>query len=138
MMIVLIRCLTLAVIIAAIAVLVGTSLPTWWGGHFGGFRLLAHTMASGVLVVGLPVYSILWWTEWLSKPNASRANVITFWALVFTGFLTIASMFACMLPTTSTPWMITLIDFHGWIGSTMAIVAILHVLTCRPRKTVTA
>lgn len=133
-MIVLIRRLTLVVLIAAVAVLFVTSLPTWWGGHLLGYRLLVHMMASGAVVVGLPVYAVLRWTQWRSVPSPSLPQVVTFWALVLTGFLTIASMFACMLPTTSTPWMITLIDFHGWIGSTMAIVAILHVLTCCSRK----
>lgn len=133
-MMVLIRRLTLAALMIAIAVLAGTSLPTWWGDHLGGYRLLIHMMASGVVVLGLPIYAVLRWTDWRSPPTPSRASVISFWALVVSGFLTIASMYACMLPSTSTPWMITLIDFHGWIGSTMAIVAILHVLTCCPRK----
>ncbi|MCM2370184.1 hypothetical protein [Aporhodopirellula aestuarii] len=130
-MFILVRRICLAVVLVAIVVLVGTSLPTWWGGHFGGYRLLAHMTASGMVVVGLPLYAVLRWTDWLSAPLPSRASTWTFWALVFTGFLTIASMFACMLPSTTTPWMVTLIDFHGWIGATMAVAAIAHLITCR-------
>jgi hypothetical protein len=126
-----IRRLCLVLLVIEIAVLVGTSLPTWWGGHLGGYRLLAHMVASGVVVVLLPVYGILRWTDWLTKPAVSRASGITFWLLIVCGFLTIASMFACMLPSTSTTWMRTLIDFHGWIGSTMAVVTVVHLWQLR-------
>ncbi|MFG0289996.1 MAG: hypothetical protein ACF8CQ_17580 [Rhodopirellula sp. JB044] len=130
-MLTLIRNLTFGVVLLAAIVLFGTSLPTWWGGHFGGYRLLAHMFASGLVVVGLPVYAILRWTDWLSPPMPSRGSSWTFWTLLLTGFLTIASMYACMLPSTPTPWMITLIDFHGWIGASMLVAAIAHLVTFR-------
>jgi len=128
------RRLTFAAILIASAILVATSLPTWWGEHLGGYRLLAHMSASGILVAGLPLYAILRWTDWLTPGKTTRGSAITFWLMTFAGFLTIASMFACMLPTTSTATMRTLIDFHGWIGTTMAITAVLHLLTRRPWK----
>lgn len=131
MMLALIRRFTFAGVLIATVVLFGTSLPTWWGGHFGGYRLLAHMAASGVVVIGLPLYAILRWTDWLSSPIPTRGSAWTFWALILSGFLTIASMYACMMPSTTTSWMVALIDFHGWIGATMAVAAIAHLATLR-------
>lgn len=113
-------------LLVAVGVLFGTSLPTWVGGHLAGNRLLGHMMASGVVVVLLPLYGFLRWNGWLHAPPRSWAVTIAFWMFVGTGFLTIASMFACMLPLPSTSAMRELIDLHGWLGSTMVVAAVFN------------
>lgn len=118
-------------LLVAVVISVITSLPTWFGGHFGGYRLLIHMMGSGVIVVTLPLYAILRWTDWLTDIPSGRAEPIAFWTMIVFGFLTIASMFACMMPIASTGTMRELIDLHGWLGTVMAIAVVANLLLFR-------
>lgn len=112
--------------LVAVFVSVLTSLPTWFDGHLGGYRLMVHMMASGLIVAALPVYAILRWSEWWTDVPRGVGEPIAFWTMIVFGFLTIASMFACMLPVASTSMMRELIDLHGWFGSVLAIAVIAH------------
>lgn len=119
------------VLVIAVIISVVTSLPTWFGAHFGGYRLLAHMMASGVIVVTLPLYAILRWTDWLTSPASGRGEPIAFWTMMVFGFLTIATMFVCMMPIASTATMRELVDLHGWLGAVMAIAVLANLLFFR-------
>ncbi|TWT92618.1 hypothetical protein [Neorhodopirellula pilleata] len=117
---------TFGVLLIAVIVSVLTSLPTWFDGHLGGYRLLGHMMASGVIVVALPLYAILRWTDRLTAPaqrlvKLRRAEPIVFWGMVLFGFLTIGTMFVCMMPLASTLTMRALVDLHGWLGAVLAL-----------------
>lgn len=125
---------TFIVMLIAVVVSVLTSLPTWFDGHLGGYRLLIHMMASGVIVVALPLYAILRWSDWLKTVPRSAAEPIAFWSMIVFGFLTIASMFACMMPIASTATMRELIDLHGWLGSVMAVTVIANLLMYRGKS----
>lgn len=126
------------VLLIAVAVSVITSLPTWWDGHLGGYALLAHMTASGVIVIALPLYAVLRWTDWFTTIPQRAGEPIAFWIIVVFGFLTIASMFACMTPITSTSTMRELIDLHGWLGSVMAIAVVANLFLYRKRRKATS
>ena len=110
----------------AVCVSVVTSLPTWMGGHLGDNRLLAHMMASGVIVVLLPVYGWLRLVDWLAEPRPTAGESLAFWSMMLFGFLTIATMFVCMTPMASTASMRELIDLHGWVGGVLALSLVVH------------
>ena len=108
--------LALTVIIVVVAL---TSLPALFGGHLAGTILLLHMMASGALVVGLPIYALLYVWRNISRFKSAALERLGFWLLVLTGVLTIASIFLCMLPIPSTDELEQLIQFHGYAGFAM-------------------
>lgn len=126
--------LTWFALLPAIAVLVGTALPTWWGDHLGGNRLLVHMMASGVVVVMLPVYGFIRWSRWMGGHERHRGEPTVFWLMMASGFLTIATMLACMLPLASTDTMHALVQLHGWVGHGLALTALSMLLILSKRK----
>lgn len=133
-MIQLIERLTLLALMIGIAVLVGTSLPTWWGEHLLGNRLLIHMMGSGVVVVTLPLYGFLRWSRWLAGKERKHGEPTAFWLMMVTGFFTIATMFASMLPLPSTDMLRTLSELHGWVGYALALAAIWTLVALLSRK----
>ncbi|KLU01792.1 putative transmembrane region and signal peptide protein [Rhodopirellula islandica] len=116
----LIRNVSLLVLVIATAALVATALPTLWGGHLGGATLRFHMMASGAVVVLLPVYAIT--RLWMRRQPASESafEMGAFRTLLIFGVATIATMFVCMLPIASTDVMHDLVELHGWAGFAMA------------------
>ncbi|SMP53632.1 hypothetical protein SAMN06265222_104136 [Neorhodopirellula lusitana] len=117
----------------AVVVSVVTSLPTWFGGHLGGYRLIVHMMASGVVVILLPMYTVLRWGESLRNQIGTSLEPIAFWTMVVFGFLTIGSMFICMLPIAGTGTQREMIDLHGWLGAVLAIAVVLNLVLYRKR-----
>lgn len=117
----------LVAITAAIAVLAATASPVLWGVHLGGMRLLLHMMASGVLVNALPLFGLWYLGRCINRMKSGGLQRLGFWSLIFTGVITIATMFACMLPIASTDQMHQLVDVHRYAGFAMvpAIVVLL-------------
>ena len=103
-----------------------TALPSLFYGHLGGTMLLAHMLVSGAFVFLLPVFALLWTWRHISRFTSGTMQRIGFWAVIFTGFLTIATVFVCMLPYPSTDQMRQLIHWHGYAG--FAIVPALALL----------
>ena len=97
--------LFLAAITLFVTILAATSAPVLFGGHLGGLRLLLHMMASGALVFALPLFALYWLGRSISRSNSGGLQRLGFWTLLLAGVLTIASMFACMLPIPSTEQM---------------------------------
>ncbi len=119
-----IRIVSLIAVVGAAGVLTVTALPTLSGGHLNGNRLMIHMMASGVMVAALPIYGL---TRLLPSSLAkfqSRLAQVALRCLLLCGMLTIATMFACMLPVFSTSSMESLISTHGWLGYLTAIAAL--------------
>lgn len=111
--------LLLIAIIVIVAVLTATALPVLAGHHLGGTMLLLHMMASGALVFALPIAALFWLPRYLTRYASDALQRWGFWLLIATGFVTIATVFACMLPYPSTPVMHQLINWHGWAGFAM-------------------
>ncbi|NNE00139.1 MAG: hypothetical protein HKN47_22700 [Pirellulaceae bacterium] len=106
-------------LVVVLAVLTATALPVLFGGHLGGMWLLAHMIASGALVFGLPVVALIWMWPNLSSHTSGAIQRLGFWSLITTGLLTIATVGACMLPFPSTETMHQLIQWHGYAGFAM-------------------
>jgi len=125
----------LIAITAIIAVLTLTALPVLQEGHLGGALLLLHMMASGALVIVLPLFALIYIGRSISRFNSGGLQRLGFWSLVVTGLLTIATVFACMLPVPSTDQMHQLIQLHRYAGFAMVpAVALLLVGTSRWRR----
>lgn len=122
-------------IIVVVTVLTITSLPTLWGEPLHGKLLLGHMGASGALVFLLPLFGILQLVGMMQQRSLKGFEWLGFWALIATGFLTIATVFVCMLPLPSTDQMHTLILWHAIAGFAMSIAAIWWLLarSRRPR-----
>ncbi|MAP07306.1 MAG: hypothetical protein CMM00_00265 [Rhodopirellula sp.] len=116
----LIRNVSLLVLVIATGALVATALPTLWGGHLGGATLRFHMMASGAVVVLLPVYAIARLLMRRLPATESVMEMGAFRTLLIFGIATIATMFVCMLPVASTDTMHELVELHGWAGLAMA------------------
>jgi len=118
--------LGLAVSVAALTI---TSLPSLGGSHLGGNLLLAHMMSSGVLVFTLPLLALLWIGRIVGSGDASSSQKLGFWATIVTGFLTIVTVFLCMLPIPSTETMHTLVALHSYAGFAMVPAAVLFFIS---------
>ncbi|WDQ14971.1 hypothetical protein [Rhodopirellula sp. P2] len=129
----LIRNVSLLVLVIATGALVATALPTFWGEHLSGSMLRFHMMASGAVVVLLPVYAITRLLLRRQPESESAWEMGAFRTLLIFGVATIATMFACMLPIASTDVMHDLVELHGWAGFAMAAAIALVVYTtfCR-------
>ena len=120
------RFLILALIIV-VAVLTVTSLPSLGGETLDGQTLLAHMMASGFLVIGLPIFAIVFLRYFSTGQRTSALQRLGYLGTVLAGLLTIVTVFLCMLPIPSTHEMHSLMALHGWAGFAMipAIVLLL-------------
>ena len=111
--------LTLAVMVALVVWLSVTAIPSLTSDHLGGTLLLQHMVASGGLVVLLPIFALLGLRRMIDPARSGALQRLGYWALVVTGLLTIATMFICMLPIASTEVMHHLIQWHGYAGFAM-------------------
>jgi hypothetical protein len=130
----LIRNVSLLVLVIATGALVATALPTLWGGHLGGAALRFHMMASGAVVVLLPVYAIARLLLRRQPASESALEMGAFRTLLIFGVATIATMFLCMLPVASTDVMHDLVELHGWAGFAMAAAIALVVYATWARR----
>ncbi|MEM6473463.1 MAG: hypothetical protein AAF802_28145 [Planctomycetota bacterium] len=105
-------------LLVIVVILTITSVSALGGEPLGGNELLAHMMASGVLVVGLPVFAIAA-IRHLPKKDTSTTQGIGVLLTITTGLLSIVTVFLCMLPIASTDQMHTLIKAHRWAGLSM-------------------
>ena len=106
-------------IAAVTAILTLTAIPVLAGGHLEGSLLLIHMMASGALVIGLPILALWQVGGSISRHRSGVMQRWGFWLLMLTGVITIASIFACMLPVPPTEQMRVLLDVHGYAGFAM-------------------
>ena len=109
----------LAVLVIVVAVLVVTSIPFLSGQSLEGRMLRVHMMASGVLVVGLPIFALAWTLRVINRAASGSIQRIGFWLVLVTGLMTTATMFVCMLPIASTTEMKSLMHWHGYFGFAM-------------------
>ena len=104
------------VIMVAVTILALTALPFFSDQHLEGTRLKNHMLASGVLVVALPLMAILGLPGVINTGASVGIQRFGFWLLIAAGLVTIATMFLCMLPIPSTDQMHQLIEIHGYAG----------------------
>ena len=125
----------LAAITLIVTVLALTALPVLAGGHLEGNTLLMHMMASGMLVVALPLFALIYLGRSISKHKSGGLQRLGYWSLVLAGLFAIATMFFCMLPLPSTGQMRLLIEWHGYAGFAMVpALLLLLVGVSRPRR----
>jgi len=119
--------LLLAALCVILAALTFTAWPAVEGYPVHGQTLLMHMMASGALVVCLPCYAVLFLWRNLDRASTAATQRLGFWAVLASGFVTIATVFACMMPLASTETMHLLIQWHGYAGFAMVPAALLLV-----------
>jgi hypothetical protein len=112
------RILPIAVLVL-VAAGTATAIPVFTEGHVGGTMLLAHMVGSSGLVFVLPVFAVFWLLRCIDHRASDRMERIGFWLLIVSGLLTIATVFACMLPYPSTDQMEKLVALHGYAGFAM-------------------
>jgi membrane protease YdiL (CAAX protease family) len=119
-----------------VAVLAATSLPVVLGeGHLDGLKLLLHMMASGGLVVVLPLYALHNLTRATNRKRSGGLQRLGFWLLMLAGLVSIGTMFLCMLPLASTEQMHQLVELHRYAGfAAVAAVVLLLIGTSRWRR----
>lgn len=122
--------IAIALIVAALTL---TALPALFGGHLEGTILLLHMMASGALVFGLPVFALYYLPRCLGRLTSGGAQRLGYWLVVLLGLITMATMFACMLPIPSTGQMRKLITLHGYAGFAMVPAVALLLIGVRRR-----
>ena len=117
-----------------VVVLAVTAVPFFLGHELHGLGLIAHMMASGVMVGLLPVVAATYWWR-ADSPEASAAPAASpivqslFAAVMVTGWVTVATMFLVMIPIASTGGMHEIVRVHGWIGYvTTGLVLVLAVV----------
>lgn len=120
--------LFLIALVAIIFVLTATALPVLGGGHLEGPMLLLHMMASGALVIVLPIFGLYFLTRSIDRFKSGGLQRLGFWSLLITGLLTIVTVFVCMLPIPSTETMHELIEVHGYAGFAMVPAVVVLVL----------
>jgi hypothetical protein len=125
----------LTAITAIVVALTVTALPALASGPLGGTMLLLHMMASGALVITLPLFALYYLGRSLSRFKSGGLQRVGFWLLVTTGLLTILTVFLCMLPVPATDQMHQLIVLHRYAGFAMVpAVALLLVGASRWRR----
>jgi membrane protease YdiL (CAAX protease family) len=117
--------LLLIAVLVLVALLTATALPSLSGEHLGGNTLLLHMMASGALVFALPLFALAWLRQSLDHERSTPPLRWGFWLVLVTGMITIATVFACMLPIPSTDQMHELVRWHGYAGFAMVPAALL-------------
>ncbi len=114
------RILLVLLFVVIFAASATAALPAFFGAdHLGGALLLAHMFSSGGLVFLLPIFALFWLFSCISSATSGALQRLGFWLLVSSGLLTIATIFACMLPYPSTEQMEQLIKLHGYAGFAM-------------------
>lgn len=95
-------------------------------GTMGGYPLMLHTAAGGVLCVALGAFA-------LAGSGARRTGLarVTFWAILVLGLGAAVSMLAAMLPWYETATLEVLLDVHRWSGLGLFVVTALHVRLVR-------
>ncbi len=111
----------LTLVVVSLAV---TAAPALNNGHLNGMLLLMHMVASGALVIILPLFAFSGLGAYVRSIASRPTQRLGFWIVVSTGLLTIATIFLCMLPIPSTSAMETLIRWHGYTGFAMLIAMI--------------
>ncbi|TWU66390.1 MULTISPECIES: hypothetical protein [Crateriforma] len=110
----------IAFAVAAVVILLTiTSLPSLSSDHLGGSMLMAHMAASGALVFGLPLLAVVGFSKMVHPTTSNRRQRFGFWLVLITGWVTIATVFACMLPLFGTEAMHELMWIHGIAGFAM-------------------
>jgi hypothetical protein len=109
----------LAALVAVVVALAVTSAPSLAGVPLGGRLLLGHMLSSGALVIGLPIFAVVFLRHLAGSSRTSKTQHVGYLATVVTGLATIATVFLCMLPVPSTEQMHALMDVHGWFGFLM-------------------
>src|SRR6056297_1663538 len=100
----------LSILVAVIVtVLTVTALPAVAAGPLDGTMLMAHMAASGALVFALPVLGLAGLGVMIRPGKSVPSERVGFWAVLLTGWLSIATVFLCMLPIVGTEAM------HGLI-----------------------
>ncbi|TWU19442.1 hypothetical protein [Allorhodopirellula heiligendammensis] len=118
-------------ILVAVALLtvIMALLVTSVGRHpLHGARLMSHMFASGVLVVILPLFAIVWLSPMFDATKRGVSLRIGYWAVLLTGFLTTVTMFLSMLPIAGTDQLQQLILIHGYAGLAMVAAGVLFAL----------
>ncbi|MEL6108834.1 MAG: hypothetical protein AAFU85_22730 [Planctomycetota bacterium] len=126
------RILMIALLLA-VGALAATAVPALGGGDLSGPFLLAHMFASGVLVIGLPVFALIFLLHLVSP--RSRTLYWSYVGILASGVATIATVFLCMLPIPSTEQMHELITIHGWAGFAMVPAVIVFAIGLRSHAT---
>lgn len=111
--------LLIAALVIVVAILAATSMSAIGGNTLGGQTLLAHMMASGVLVIGLPIFALFFLRYFSGRDRISVLQSLGYFVTVGMGLVTIATVFLCMLPIPSTHQMHSLMSIHGWAGFAM-------------------
>ena len=111
--------LLIVALICVVAVLVATSLPSLGGDTLAGSTLMTHMLASGALVVGLPIAAMILLRHAVPGRRRSLTYRFGYIATLAAGLVTIATVFVCMLPVASTDQMHSLMSAHGWAGYLM-------------------
>ncbi len=96
-----------------------TAIPVFTDGHVGGSMLLAHMVASAGLVFAMPIFAVFWLFRCVDRHASDGLERLGFWLMIVSGLLTIATVFACMLPFPSTELMEKLVKLHGYAGFAM-------------------
>ncbi len=109
----------LFIIVVCTIVLAATALPALLGDHLEGKTLILHMMASGGVVTLLPILAILLLGQAIGVQGSNALLQVGFWTTIVTGLLSIASIFGCMMPITSTATIHTLVLIHGYTGFAM-------------------
>jgi hypothetical protein len=109
----------LIAIVAFVAVLAFTGLSFFTDQHLEGSMLKVHMMASGALVVALPVFAICYLARSIDKSRSGGLQRFGYWLLIVSGLVAILTMFLCMLPYPSTEQMRQLVEIHGYAGFAM-------------------
>lgn len=112
------RLLLVALVVVVVA-LAATSMPSLSGETLTGQALLGHMVSSGAFVIGLPVFALFFLRHLTGRSGVSRTQQAGYLITVLAGWVTIATVFTCMLPLPSTDQMHRLMEIHGWAGFAM-------------------
>lgn len=108
----------LALLVLVTLALTVTAFPSL-SGNLKGDVLRYHMLASGPLVVGLPICALVW-LRYFFAPEVSRRRRFLYLSVFALGLATIVTVFLCMMPVASTHTMHELMKWHGWTGYGLA------------------
>ena len=122
------RILLVFLSVIVIAATATAAMGLFSGDHLGGVILLAHTFAGGAMVVVVPMFALFWVFRCGSSITSGAIERLGFWCLIVSGLVTIATIFACMLPVPSTHQMEQLVEIHGYAGFAMVPALLLLII----------
>ena len=110
-----------AILLLVLTVVVAASAVTAWSATgerdaLEGQALRGHMLASGALVVVLPVVAVWFLRRAVGGRGLSMLGRIGYWTLVAAGWAVIASVYVCMLPVTASDRMAGWIELHAVAG----------------------